>query len=260
MKLACKYLINRHSISLLKKTGYDGIEPSAADQFNPEKNSFVEMKLLKSLAEGSDLKIVALGALYPHDIELLSPDPAMRKRGEQYFQNLIRISSDLGVRMLHFGTWPSGIRPQNVSLSDGYKWLINLLQVCGELASKNDIRIVIEEVNRDESNMITNMRELLNFISDVNSPAVGITADLYHMSKEDHNIIQALEEANGLIWHVHLSDTDRLAPGEGSLDFTEIVSKLKELNYGEYLSLEIKPSLVVEQTLLKVKKLIKRIL
>lgn len=186
--------------------------------------------------------------------------PISLGRGEQYLQNLIRISSDLGIKMLAFGSPASRMCPENVSFSDGYKWLVNLLQVGGELASENDMCIVVEEVNRGETNTITNMGQLLNFVSDVNSPVVGITADLYHMSKEDPDIIQALEEANGLIWHVHLSDTNRLAPGEGNLDFPGIISKLKELNYEKYLSLEVKPSLVVEQTLLKVNRLIRRIL
>jgi sugar phosphate isomerase/epimerase len=104
------------------------------------------------------------------------------------------------------------------------------------------------------------MRELISFVSDVDSPHMGITADLYHMSKEDPDIPQALEEANGLIWHVHLSDTDRLTPGEGTLDFPKIIAKLRELNYSKYLSLEIKSSLIVEETLLKVNKFTRRTL
>lgn len=260
MRLSCICPISEHFVSLLKRAGYRGIEPFAKDQFNPEKNSFGGMKRLKSLAEDSGLEIAALCGLFPPDIKLLSPDPAMRKRGEQYFRNLIKIGRDLDIKTLAFGSGTSRSLPENVSYSEGYKWLVNLLQICGGLAGANNMRIVVETQSRGESNMIMNMRELINFISNVNSPYVGITADLHHMNEGDPDIPRALEEADGLVWHVHLSDTDRLAPGDGTLDFPKIITKLRKLNYHNYLSLEIKSSLIVERTLLKVNKFIRRIL
>jgi len=272
MKLSCCCPMNKDYISLLKRTGYDGIEPFAKDQFNPERCVFTELRSLISLARSEGLEIVALCKLMPPYIKLLSPDRAMRKRSERYFKNLIRMSSDLGIKMLEFGSPISRACPEDVIFSDGYKWLVDLFRICGELARVNNMSIVIEGGNKTVTNMLNTTREIINFVSDVNSPAVGMCADLYHMSKQDPDLMQALRDANGYIWHVHLSDivsgeggpkypeTDRVAPGEGELNYSKIFSILKDFNYQKYLSLEVVGSPLVEQTLSNVSKLVRSFL
>jgi sugar phosphate isomerase/epimerase len=45
--------------------------------------------------------------------------------------------------------------------------------------------------------------------------------------------------AAGRLWHVHVADNNRLAPGRGLLDFGAIVGILGQVGYTAYLSAEI---------------------
>ena len=43
----------------------------------------------------------------------------------------------------------------------------------------------------------------------------------------------------GKLWHVHLADSNRMAPGHGLIDFQTIFSTLSEIGYSAYLSIEV---------------------
>jgi sugar phosphate isomerase/epimerase len=43
----------------------------------------------------------------------------------------------------------------------------------------------------------------------------------------------------GRLWHVHVADNNRLAPGKGLINFSAIIACLREVGYEGYLSAEI---------------------
>ena len=47
--------------------------------------------------------------------------------------------------------------------------------------------------------------------------------------------------AGDRLWHVHLGDSNRLPPGQGHLDFAEVVQALRTAEYSGYLSAELLP-------------------
>jgi sugar phosphate isomerase/epimerase len=46
-----------------------------------------------------------------------------------------------------------------------------------------------------------------------------------------------------LLNHVHLSDSNRLAPGLGHVDFTDVLQALRDVRYGGGLAFELIPAL-----------------
>jgi sugar phosphate isomerase/epimerase len=45
--------------------------------------------------------------------------------------------------------------------------------------------------------------------------------------------------AAGKLWHIHVADNTRLAPGRGLIDFAKIIAVLRQIGYTGYLSAEI---------------------
>ena len=39
--------------------------------------------------------------------------------------------------------------------------------------------------------------------------------------------------------HVHIADTDRLAPGKGNVDFLSVMQALKDIKYDGYVTMEV---------------------
>jgi sugar phosphate isomerase/epimerase len=68
-------------------------------------------------------------------------------------------------------------------------------------------------------------------------------ADTFHMNIEERSISGAILAYGNLLNHVHLSDSNRLAPGLGHVDFAEVLQALVEVDYGGGMAFELIPSL-----------------
>ena len=49
----------------------------------------------------------------------------------------------------------------------------------------------------------------------------------------------SFNDAKPYLTHIHVCDSNRLAPGRGNLDFGKILSMLKAIGYSGYISAEI---------------------
>jgi sugar phosphate isomerase/epimerase len=61
------------------------------------------------------------------------------------------------------------------------------------------------------------------------------------MNIEDKSIGGSLIEHKKYVKYVHLADSNRQAPGRGHLDFKEVFSALKTIEYRGWVSVEILP-------------------
>jgi sugar phosphate isomerase/epimerase len=65
--------------------------------------------------------------------------------------------------------------------------------------------------------------------------------DVFHMNIEDVSIGEELARNIDRISYVHLADSNRLAPGQGHIDFDDIFSYLAQVQYNGWVSVEILP-------------------
>jgi sugar phosphate isomerase/epimerase len=63
------------------------------------------------------------------------------------------------------------------------------------------------------------------------------------MNIEERSISGAILSHGNLLNHVHLSDSNRLAPGLGHVDFAEVLRALVEIGYERSLAFELIPTL-----------------
>ena len=64
-------------------------------------------------------------------------------------------------------------------------------------------------------------------------------ADTYHMNIEERSLPEAIRQTGELLNYVHLSDSNRAAPGQGHIDFGAILRTLVEIGYSGYLTFEL---------------------
>lgn len=63
------------------------------------------------------------------------------------------------------------------------------------------------------------------------------------MNVEERSIPGAIRTFGDLLNHVHLSDSNRLAPGLGHVDFTDVLQALRDVEYRGGLAFELIPAL-----------------
>jgi len=116
--------------------------------------------------------------------------------------------------------------------------LLALLEEVGRYAEKLETTLVLEPINRYETRFFHTLDEAIGICKEVGIPNLKILADTFQMSIEERNIAESIRRAGEYIRHVHLSDSGRLLPGYGNIDFKAVFAALKEIGYEGYMALE----------------------
>ena len=103
------------------------------------------------------------------------------------------------------------------------------------------VRLALEPLNRYESDIVNNAEEGLALVEEVGHKSLGLLLDTFHMNIEEAQYDTAIRSAAraGRLFHIHLGDSNRLAPGQGHLDFPTILASLRAVDYRGYLSAEL---------------------
>ena len=97
------------------------------------------------------------------------------------------------------------------------------------------ITLLIEPLNRKESNQINSVAEAVRFARLLDLPEVRAHADFYHMDEEAEDLATLGENVQWL-GHVHLADTGRMNPGTGSYPYDAFFHQLKTAGYRGLMS------------------------
>ena len=127
-----------------------------------------------------------------------------------------------------------------------------LVEAFGRLAAHaqtEGVVIALEPLNRYENHMINTLDQARTLCEAVGSPHLGIAADTYHMNIEEADPLRALLDVAGWLRHVQLSDSNRLEPGAGHLDWTATLQAIWAAGYREELAYECRLSGDVDDVL-----------
>ena len=103
------------------------------------------------------------------------------------------------------------------------------------------VPLLVEPLNRYETNLLNRVKDSLNFLEGVRAKNVKLLCDLFHMNIEETDIADSLRLAGDRLGHVHFVDSNRLAAGWGHTNIVAVVQALRDINYGGYISAEVLP-------------------
>ena len=226
----------------LHALGYQGVELMVR---NPREVDLPYIQ--KILSENSlEVALVNTGRVFLDDgYSLMLPPGERREEARQRILALIDFAAAVA------GPAPAPFAPQiNAGLlrgriapgqkqAEAYAWVVENLKYVADYAAQKGVRIALEPINRYQSNFVNNGEQAVALIRQVGMSNVGIQMDVFHMNIEERSLAGSFITYRDWITHVHVCDTNRLAPGQGHLDFVEIVGALDALGYEGYLSAEL---------------------
>jgi sugar phosphate isomerase/epimerase len=124
---------------------------------------------------------------------------------------------------------------------DQYRLAVEAVRRYGEYALSQNVSLVVEPINRYETNFLNTIDEALRFIGEVDLGNIGVLPDTFHMNIEEVSPAESLRSAGKHVLHVQFTDSNRLAAGQGHIDFGELATVLREFDYRGYLSTETLP-------------------
>ncbi|MDO8683451.1 MAG: 5-keto-L-gluconate epimerase [Armatimonadota bacterium] len=224
------------AIRSLAGLGFDGVELHVRD---PKE---VDLSLIKSVIGDCGLEVSAIGtglAYVDDGLSFSNPNADIRHSAVQRIKDCIDFASNLNA-LLIIGL-VRGRTTAGVDKAQALAWIKEALGECLAFAEKKNVRIVIEPINRYETDLLNTASETIDFIRQLQSLNIGLLLDSFHMNIEEPSIYESIRTAGNLLAHFHIVDSNRWAPGYGHLDFQQIIASLREIDYQGYLSAEILP-------------------
>jgi D-psicose/D-tagatose/L-ribulose 3-epimerase len=131
---------------------------------------------------------------------------------------------------------------------DEKKKVTDVLSELRNYAQPKGVTLGIEPVNRYETYLCNTGADACEYFRAMAVDDLIIHFDTYHMNIEEDRFSSALKQAGKFAGYIHMSESHRGLPGEGTVDWDDVFRGLKEIHYQGPLVLEafaaINPDLI----------------
>ncbi|NLO83450.1 MAG: sugar phosphate isomerase/epimerase [Clostridiales bacterium] len=223
------------NVQMVEDMGFDYVEPSVVGIAEMNDNDFAR---IVDMVGRSGIKCEAFNVLFPRHIKLTGSEVDMDEI-KSYLEKAFGRISVLGAEVVVLGSGGSRRVPDDYSLDNGWKQLVEVTGAIGDVAARYDLAIAVEPLNRDETNIINSVEEGIKFVKDVGHPNIKLTADFYHMRRENEPM-HILTEAGGYVAHLHIANSNgRVYPMKPAEDiYVAFFDALKKAGYQGRVSIE----------------------
>jgi sugar phosphate isomerase/epimerase len=216
--------------------GFDAVEVF------PRSAAELDSGLLRRCLDQHDLKLAAMGTgagWVVQRLRLTDPDESVRRRAIAFVREVVDVAGSFGAPAI-IGSM-QGRSEGGVSHEQHLVWLAEALDELAPRAADHGTTLLIEPLNRYETNLINSVADGAKLIGALKSKNVKLLCDLFHMNIEEPDIAAALGEAGPLVGHVHFADSNRRAVGFGHTPMAPVIGALRRIGYDGYLSAEVLP-------------------
>lgn len=219
----------------IAKTGFDYLELPMAQSAALTDEEFSE---LKNMVTASGLRCESFNNFFPASVRLTGNE-VDSSRVEEYVRLAAARAEQMGTKIIVFGSSAAKNVPKGFPMDRAYKQIVEHLRTMDRIVGSYGITILIEPLNRLESNIINTVKEGLALMREVDRPNIKLLADYYHMALEKEDPAILIEAGKDII-HMHFAEeTGRVFPKpEWAEAYLPFFQRVKEMGYCERLSIE----------------------
>ena len=216
----------------MSKLGYDAVE--LGGELSPEDAGEV-----RALVESAGMTVSSICPSFTAERDLAHPDPEVRESSVRYVRELADLASAVGAPLIIVAPTAFLRSRPLASESEEWAWALESIRDGGEYADALGVNLTLECWNRYGTYLLNRLEQAVRLWRATGLPNGGVMADTYHMNIEERSLPEAIREAGELLNHVHLSDSNRAAPGQGHTDFESILRALVDIDYHGCLTFEL---------------------
>ena len=233
----------RTAIQNTAEAGFDYAE------FNPTQFlglSSTERRDLYSECRKLGMTTSCNGGLMRPDAYLASNDASVVKRGlelcERVLEGCAEIGSPVWTGVFH-GIWGTHAAENTPEYIQGclLRGIEGVRAAC-EIAQQYNVVLCLEIVNRYEMFYLNTIRQGIEFCKAVNHANCKLLIDTFHMSIEEDNMCDAIEEAqkNQIIGCIHVGETNRRLPkgSSSNIDWQAVSKSVSDSGYTGLITAE----------------------
>lgn len=224
-----------HGILLdkIKDWGFDAFEIGVGGLSAAEVDKFA------GKAANLGLTPCSLDVYVASEMDMISPDPAMRRKAIDFIKSCISKTRDLGGKVFS-GPMFQGLcnTTQIGPTADEMKYALDGLRECALYAQEQGIRLGAEPINRFEMYLLNSVEQAYAFCKEVGVDSLGLLVDTHHSNIEEYDTAASWSRVMDKIYSVHISENNRGVPGLGHAIPPAVFEVLKKGGYDGNLIIE----------------------
>lgn len=229
----------------LEKSAEHGYRTIEFAYLRPE---LFDLDRLAKRARSLDVEIgVTMGLPLAKDIS--SEDPDAGAAGRQMLRDAVAAVRDIGGNKLGGILYSAHTKYNRAPTRTGWMNSAEVIGEIGDLAHRNGIDVVLEVVNRFETNLLNTTTQGLRYLSDCGCEHVRLHLDTFHMNIEEANPAAAIRLAGDRLGYFHIGESNRGFLGDGVIDWDRIFDALVDIEYSRDIVFESFPTAVVDEGL-----------
>ena len=234
----------RDAIPLIAETGFDGIDIwGGRPHIYRQDYSPAELKELCQIIADHGLSVSSfMPAFYRYPHSLSNPNPKVRQDSIEYMRQCIDNAATLGARIV--------LVVPDLSLvgqarCDSRRRLVESIDACAQYASQYDLKLGIEVLHFDETDLVNTSGDALSIIEELGYTNIGVVLDTGTLNLSKEPLEEIIAKLDNLLLQVHINDNQggskqqNLIPGEGTYNFKELIRVLKTNGFTGFLSAEL---------------------
>ena len=165
--------------------------------------------------------------------------PLMPEKISAFLIKALDAAKALGSSFLGGVTYSAlGYRSGKPPTTGEYDAMAKALKPAAKHAMALGITLGIEPCNRYETHLLNTSTQALAFLEQLGEPNATIHFDTYHMNIEEKGIGAAFRKAGKHCSYIHLSESDRGVPGQGTVDWNDVFRSLADVGFSGWLVVE----------------------
>jgi D-psicose/D-tagatose/L-ribulose 3-epimerase len=232
-------------ISAMEQSAACGYQLIELAYLKPEK---FDLDRLAQRARSLGLDIAVTMGL-PLEADVSSEDKDAVARGEAILSDAVKAVRDIGGSKLGGILYSAHTKYARTPTDRGRKNSVAAIARTAEIARDAGVDLVLEVVNRFETNLLNTTAQGLAFIAETGSDHVRLHLDTFHMNIEEANPAAALRLAGDKIGYFHIGESNRGYLGDGTVNFDLIFDALLDIDYQRDITFESFSSAVVNEGL-----------
>ena len=234
----------RDAIPIIADTGYDGVDIwGGRPHVYRQDLSSVELRDLRQYIEDHGLAVSSfMPAFYRYPHSLSNPNPKIRNDSIEYMRQCIDNAAMLEARIV-LVVPDHSLHGQ--TKEESLQRMIESIDGIAQYASQYDIKLGIEVLYYDETDLVNTSDDALSIIKELGYANIGVVLDTGTLNLSKEPLQDTVAKLNGLLLQVHVNDNEgggkqqNLIPGEGTYNFKELIHVLMKSGYSGYLSAEL---------------------
>ncbi len=221
----------------LSQVGFQGVEISLRSSDD------IDVPWLQKALEQLNLSISAFATgrmCLEESYCLCDPLPEYHEKARERLKDIIRLAAKF-----HAPVIIGGVRGKLSGNPDQREQqrtqAIEILRDCAGVASGLGTHLLLEPINRYETNIMNSAQDALDLAEEMECKGVKILLDTFHMNIEEVDFTETIQRVGNRLGYLHFADNNRLAPGQGHIPFPVILDALEKIHYSGFISAEILP-------------------